>query len=100
MEPIYIVTDVRTVPEGNAVLITSTQHSSRQSAESLYFSKLATAANPDSQYPHHAVTLMTNEGFVLETRHYEHEITPPEPEPEPEPPEQEPEQEPGNVEEA
>ena len=79
MNPIYIVTDIRTVEGGGAVLITSTQHLSRQSAESLYYSKLATAANPDNNFPKHAVMLSTNEGFVIESKAYSHE---PEPTPE------------------
>lgn len=85
METIYVVTDVRTVPEGNAVLVTTTQHTSRSTAESLFYTKLAAAANPDSQYPKHYVSLMTNDGFVIETKGYTREQ---EPEPEPEPTEE------------
>ena len=78
MEPIYIVHDVRTVEDngGHAVLITSTQHHSRNGAESQFYQKLAAAANPDSQYPRHCVTLMTNDGFVIETKGYTHEQEP------------------------
>lgn len=78
MEPIYIVTDMRTVEDngGYAVLITSTQHHSRQGAESQFYTKVAAAANPDSQYPRHAVTLMTNDGFVIESKGYVHEQEP------------------------
>lgn len=69
---IYIVHDIRTVADQNAVLITSTQHSSRESAESMFYTKLAAAANPDNQYLKHCVTLMTNEGFIIETKGYTH----------------------------
>lgn len=79
---IYIVTDIRTVPEGNAVLVNTTQHSQRLSAEARYHSALAAAANSE-QYPVYSAIMMTNDGFVLESKFFEHEIQP-EPEPEPE----------------
>ena len=72
METIYIVCDVRTVSGGGAVLITTTQHLSRESAESVFYNKLSAAANPDNQYPKHSVTLMTNDGFIIETKGYVH----------------------------
>ena len=73
MTTIYIVTDIRTVEDGSAVLITNTQHTTRNSAEQVYYTKLAAAANPDNQHPTHAVTLMTNDGFVLESKCYHRE---------------------------
>lgn len=85
MDPIYVVTEIKTVADQSAVLISSTQHSSRNSAESLYYSKLAAAANPDNTYPKHAVLLATNEGFVIDSKCYTHE----QPEPEPDPTESE-----------
>lgn len=89
---IYIVTKIRTVPNGDSVaaLIEETQHLSRTSAESRYYSVLAAAANDANALVSSGV-LMTNEGFVIESKSYTHEIQPPAPKPEPEP---EPEPEP------
>ena len=84
METIYIVYDVKTTVDQTAVIITNTQHSSRNGAEQMYHLKLAGAANPDSQYPCHSVILATNTGFVIDTKCYMHDVTPPAPEPEPE----------------
>ena len=81
---IYIVTDVKTVPHegGYAVLVNTTQHQSRNGAEERYHTALAAAARSD-QYPVYSAFLMTNEGFVIESKSYTHEVQP-EPEPEPE----------------
>ncbi len=78
MDPVYIVMEIKTVEHegGYAVVTSNTQHSTRQSAESQYYTKLAAAANPDSQYPRHAVTLMTNDGFVIDSKSYVHEQEP------------------------
>lgn len=82
MDPVYIVLEIKTVEHegGYAVVTSNTQHSTRQSAESQYYTKLAAAANPDNPNPKRAVVLMTNEGFVLDSKYY----AIPEPEPEPE----------------
>ena len=82
MDPVYIVMEIKTVEHegGYAVVTSNTQHSTRQSAESQYYTKLAAAANPDNPNPKRAVVLMTNEGFVLDSKYY----AIPEPEPEPE----------------
>lgn len=81
---IYIVTDIKTVADGSAVLVNTTQHSSKLGAEERYHTALA-AATRNTQYPYYAAVLMTNEGYVLETRCFEHPVEPtPEPEPEPE----------------
>lgn len=81
MATIYVVTEIKTVSDQSAVLTSFTQHSTRDSADSQYYAKLAAAANPNNQYPKHAVILATNDGFVLESKSYTHE-TEPEPEPE------------------
>lgn len=86
METIYIVSDMRTVPDpatgGWAVITTTTQHHTRNGAEERYHTALAAAARSE-QYPVYSAVLMTNEGFVLEHRAYLHDVTPaPEPEPE------------------
>ena len=77
METIYIVTDIRTVPDngGWAVLINSTQHHSRSGAEERYHTALAAAARSD-QYPIYSAVMMTNEGFVLASQSYKHEVAP------------------------
>ena len=81
---IYIVTDVKTVPyEGDyAVVANTTQHHTRNGAEERYHTALAAAARSD-QYPVYSAFLMTNEGFVIESKSYTHDVQP-EPEPEPE----------------
>ena len=86
MDPMYIVLDIKTVEHegGYAVVTSNTQHTKRQSADSQYYTKLASAANPDNPNPKRAVVLMTNEGFVLEYKCYSREEEP-EPEPEPQP---------------
>ena len=79
---IYIVTDIRTVPDGDsyAVLINSTQHRSRNGAEERYHTALAAAARSD-QYPVYSAIMATNEGFVIASQSYTHEVQPaPEPE--------------------
>ena len=82
---IYVVTDIRTVPDGDsyAVLINSTQHHTRNGAEERYHTALAAAARSE-QYPVYSAIMATNEGFVLASQSYTHEVVPPEPEPEPE----------------
>ena len=81
METIYIVSEIKTVEHegGYAVVISNTQHSTRQSAESQYYTKLAAAANPDNPNPKRSVVLMTNDGCVIDSKSY----SLPEPEPEP-----------------
>ena len=85
MNTIYIVTEIKTVPDQTAVLITSTQHSNRTSAEHAYYLKVSAAANPANQFPMHSVILATNAGFVIDTKSYMHDIPIPTPEPKPEP---------------
>lgn len=72
MDPIYIVMEIKTVEHegGYAVVTSNTQHSTRQSAESQYYAKLAAAANPDNTNPKRAVVLMTNEGFPIDYKSY------------------------------
>lgn len=74
---IYIVTDIKTVPyEGDyAVVANTTQHHTRLGAEERYHTALATAARSD-QYPMYSAILMTNDGFVIASDHYEHEVQP------------------------
>lgn len=80
MEPIYIVLEIRTVEHegGYAVVTSNTQHTTRQSAESQYYTKLAAAANPDNTNPRRTVTLMTNDGFVIDSKSYVKPETEPE----------------------
>lgn len=80
---IYIVSDMRTVPDGDgyAVLTNTTQHRTRVKAEARYHTALASAANTE-QYERWSAVLMTNEGFVIASQSYDHELQP-EPEPEP-----------------
>ena len=76
VQTIYVVTKVSTVKEGNAVLVSSTQHSTRMGAEESYHTALAAAAKNIPGYPMAAVYLMTNGGFVIASEHYEHDVQP------------------------
>ena len=80
---LYIVTDFKTVPDsatgGYAVLTNSTSHQSRNGAEERYHTALATAAR-STQYSKLGAIMMTNDGFVIESRCFEHDEQP-EPEP-------------------
>ena len=81
---IYLVTDMRTVPDGDgyACLTNTTQHQTRTGAEERYHTALAAAAR-STQYPLTGAVMMTNAGFILDSKSYEHEVEP-QPEPEPE----------------
>lgn len=72
---IYIVTDIKTVADGSAVLINSTQHSTRNGAEERYHTALAAAARSE-QYPKYSAVMMTNDGFVIASQTFEHEVVP------------------------
>ena len=80
---IYIVSDFKTVEDnatgGYAVITNTTQHQSRNGAEERYHTALATAAR-STQYPKYGAIMMTNDGFVIESKSYEHDVQP-EPEP-------------------
>lgn len=84
---IYVVSDMRTVKDtatgSYAVVTNTTQHQSRNGAEERYHTALAAAAR-NSQYPLMSAVLMTNDGFVIESKAYKHDVPEPEPEPEPE----------------
>lgn len=73
---IYLVTDMKTVPDsatgGYACITNTTQHQSRNGAEERYHTALAEAARK-TQYPLAGAVMMTNEGFVLESKCYAHE---------------------------
>lgn len=76
---IYIVSDMRTVPDsatgGYACLTNTTQHQSRNGAEERYHTALAAAAR-NTQYPLMSAVMMTNDGFVIASQSYEHEVQP------------------------
>ena len=76
---IYIVSDFRTVPDaqtgGWAVITNTTQHQTRNGAEERYHTALATAAR-STQYPLMSAVMMTNDGFVLASQSYQHEVQP------------------------
>jgi hypothetical protein len=82
---IYLVSDMRTVPDsatgGYACITNTTQHQTRNGAEERYHTALAAAARGTN--PVMGAMMYTNEGFVLASEHYEHEVQP-QPEPEPE----------------
>lgn len=63
----YIVIELQTMADGKVANLV-TQHTSEAEAQSKYHSVLAAAAVSD--LPCHAAVLMTNEGVVLEDRHY------------------------------
>ena len=76
---IYIVSDMKTVPDnatgGYAVITNTTQHRTREKAEARYHTALASAANSETIERWSAV-LMTNEGFVIASQSYDHDVTP------------------------
>lgn len=81
---IYLVSDMRTVPDsatgGYACITNTTQHQTRNGAEERYHTALATAAR-STQYPLMSAVMMTNDGFVIASQSYEHDVQPaPEPE--------------------
>jgi len=76
----YIVLEIQTNANGSVgTLIDS--FDDQNAAWSKYHTILAAAAI--SQIPMHTAVILTNEGYILESRNYKY--TPPEPEPEPEP---------------
>jgi hypothetical protein len=79
----YIVMEIQTFDTG-AVSTPTYAYDAQASAESKFHAILSSAAI--SKLPKHAAVLMTSEGYVQDSRCYEHE---PEPEPEPEPEETE-----------
>ena len=76
---IYLVSDMRTVPDsatgGYACITNTTQHSTRNGAEERYHTALATAAR-STQYPLMSAVMMTNDGFVIASQSYEHDVQP------------------------
>ena len=76
---IYIVSDMRTVPDsqtgGYACITTTTQHQTRNGAEERYHTALAAAAR-NTQYPLMSAVMFTNDGFVLASQSYQHEVQP------------------------
>lgn len=74
---IYLVSDMRTVPDsatgGYACITNTTQHQSRNGAEERYHTALAAAAR-NTQYPLMSAVMMTNDGFVLASQSYTHEV--------------------------
>lgn len=76
---IYLVSDMRTVPDsatgGYACLTNTTQHQSRNGAEERYHTALAAAAR-STQYPLMSAVMMTNDGFVIASQSYEHDVQP------------------------
>lgn len=81
---VYLVTDLRTVPDPNnggwTCIPHTTKHQSRNGAEERYHLALAEGAR-STQYPVFAATLTTNDGKEIYHQAYFHEVQP-EPEPE------------------
>lgn len=80
---IYIVADYKTVVDtehgGYAVVKNFTQHHDRLKAEARYHQALASAANSETVERWCAI-IMTNDGTVIASDHYDHEVTPEQPE--------------------
>lgn len=68
----YIITEMQTNAEGTTAFLPQEQTDDRNAAESVYYSKLASAAI--SSVPIHTVTLETNEGFQLMAKCYQHQV--------------------------
>lgn len=73
----YILLECQTNADGSVGNLVSA-YDDRNQAESAYHSVLAAAAI--SSLPIHMAAIMTNEGYVLESRNYKHEQPEPEPE--------------------
>ena len=65
----YIITEMQTDAEGVTAFLED-QKDNMYEAESVYFTKLASAAI--SNVPLHTVVLMTNDGFQLDHKSYDH----------------------------
>ena len=79
----FIVFEIQT-NDDNTVGTIVTTYTDQNQAESAYHTVLASAAV--SALPVHSCALLTNEGFLMQSKCYKHT---PEPEPEPEPEEPE-----------
>lgn len=83
-EIVYLVTDVRTVKQGDsyAAPTNTTQHRTRQKADARYYDALAKAAKMENVLSAGAY-MMTNEGFYIDSKVlYIGQEPQPEPEPE------------------
>lgn len=69
----YVVLEIQTNVDGTVGNLVSA-YDARSAAESAFHSILASAAV--SVLPSHAAVLMTNEGSVIDSRCYTHEIPP------------------------
>ena len=69
METKYIVLEIQTMADGQVACL-ATPHDSQMQAESSYHSVLAAAAL--SSLPRHAAVLVTSDGSVQASQHYEH----------------------------
>ena len=80
----YIVFEIQTYANGTIGTLVNS-YDDRAQAESKMHLVLSAAAV--SELPMHSCVLMTNEGFILESKAYKHDIPEPEiiPEPTPEP---------------
>ena len=65
----YLVIEIQTAQDGTVSNLVSA-YDTRNEAESAYHTVLAAAAV--SELPCHAAVLMTNEGFVLDSKCYRH----------------------------
>lgn len=68
----YVVLEIQTNTDGTVGNLVSA-YDTRSSAESAFHSILASAAI--SALPAHAAVLMTNEGSVIDSRCYTHEVS-------------------------
>lgn len=68
----YVVLEIQTNADGTVGNLV-TAYEARSSAESAFHSVLAAAAI--SALPTHAAVLMTNEGSVIDSRCYTHEVS-------------------------
>ena len=66
----YLVVEMQTFPDGT-MSTPSYAFDSQLSAEAKYHSILASAAT--SALPEHTAVLMTSDGFVMESKCYQHE---------------------------
>ena len=66
----YIIQEMQTNAAGVTAFVTPEQKNDKNQAESVYYSRCASAAI--SEVPVHTVTLETNEGFQMMAKCYRH----------------------------
>ncbi len=76
----YIVSEIQSFATGQ-VNVLNTAHNAREDAEAKFYTLCAGGCK--TSLPNYTITLFTDEGFILDTKNFKHNVQP-EPEQEPE----------------